>query len=50
MVGIPPEQFWNMGLPELYLAIEGYMEFNSSQKDKPMNKDELEDLMELYPD
>ena len=50
MVGIPPDQFWNMGLPELYAAIEGFMEFNGDNSEKPMGKEELHELMELYPD
>jgi len=39
-----------MGLPELYLAIEGYIDTNSSTKDSPVLADELKDLMERYPD
>lgn len=40
-----------MGLPELYLAIEGYIEANSAQdKNAPLTKDELHDMMERYPD
>jgi len=39
-----------MGLPELYLAIEGYVEANTVEKDTPLMKDELQDLMERYPD
>jgi uncharacterized phage protein (TIGR02216 family) len=50
MVGISPDQFWNMGLPELYAAIEGFYEFNGSHEEKPMDRNELKELMELYPD
>tara|TARA_R100001510_G_C7481202_1_gene93115 strand:+ start:183 stop:302 length:120 start_codon:yes stop_codon:yes gene_type:complete len=39
-----------MGLPELYLAIEGYKEANSANEESPLMRDELEDLMERYPD
>lgn len=49
-MGIPPKEFWDMGLKELYLAIEGYAEVNSDGSDTPMSRDDLGDLMELYPD
>ena len=40
-----------MGLPELYFAIEGYVEANStSDQIVPLLRDELQDLMERYPD
>jgi uncharacterized phage protein (TIGR02216 family) len=47
---IRPDDFWNMSLIEFYAAIEGFSEFHSSGKPPPMKKDELEDLMERYPD
>tara|TARA_R110000782_G_scaffold51530_1_gene111035 strand:+ start:344 stop:529 length:186 start_codon:yes stop_codon:yes gene_type:complete len=46
---IPPKDFWDMGLPELYLAIDGYVEANNMSQ-KPFGKDDLQDLMERYPD
>lgn len=39
-----------MGLPELYFAMEGYVEANSIEQNTPLLKDELQDLMERYPD
>ena len=39
-----------MGLPELYLAIEGYIQANTVEKSAPLSKEELHDLMERYPD
>lgn len=39
-----------MGLPELYLAIEGYIDANTTQTQGPLLKDELNDIMERYPD
>ena len=40
-----------MGLPELYLAIEGYTEANAvDETQTPLSRDEMEDLMERYPD
>ena len=50
VLGIPPSEFWNMGLPELYLAIDGYKEANTNEESQPLSKDELFDLMERYPD
>lgn len=50
MMGIQPDQFWNMSLKEFLLALDGFLEFNSSNKDKPLTKKELDELMELYPD
>lgn len=48
----PAESFWSMSLPELYAAIDGVAEFNSGgeQQSEPMTRDELNELMELYPD
>jgi hypothetical protein len=50
MIGWTPEVFWNATLHEVYTAIEGFMEFNGGKKDSPMTSNELQDLMELYPD
>ena len=49
-LGLSPKEFWNMGFPELYLAIEGYMEANTVQEEKRFGKDELHEMMERYPD
>ena len=38
-----------MGFIELSYAIEGFQEFNGA-KETPMQKDELQDMMEVYPD
>ena len=43
-------EFWNMSFPELYAAFEGFSEFHSGGNPPPLRKDELEGLMELYPD
>ncbi len=45
-----PDDFWNMSLVEFYAALEGFAEFNSGGAPPPLRKDELEDLMERYPD
>ena len=50
IIGIQPDQFWNMSLKELMYAIDGFIEFNGNNKSKPLTKNELNELMELYPD
>ncbi len=45
-----PATFWNLSLSELNLAIEGFREFHGGNKQKPMSKDDLKELMEIYPD
>tara|TARA_B100001093_G_scaffold345416_1_gene330110 strand:- start:1099 stop:1269 length:171 start_codon:yes stop_codon:yes gene_type:complete len=45
-----PDDFWNMSLVEFYAALDGFAEFYSSGKPPPLNKNELQDLMERYPD
>lgn len=50
-MGISPRDFWDMSLFELYAAINGFAEFHSGgRKPTPLTRDELEDLMERYPD
>ena len=50
MMGMSPATFWDLSLPELNLAIEGFREFHGGKKQKAMTKDELKELMEVYPD
>ena len=50
MIGLQPSEFWQMSVIEIHLAIEGFTEFNGAEKEKPMTNEELENLMELYPD
>jgi len=51
MMGIPPSEFWDMGMPELMIAIDGFAEFNGgSDGDDRITKDEVRDMMERYPD
>tara|TARA_R100001460_G_scaffold6862_3_gene17715 strand:+ start:547 stop:735 length:189 start_codon:yes stop_codon:yes gene_type:complete len=45
-----PEEFWNCSFEEFYSAIDGFRTFNGADRDKPMTKDELDELMELHPD
>jgi len=50
MMFMSPKDFWNLSPIELYATVEGFSEFHTSQKNKPMSRNELDDLMELYPD
>ena len=51
-MGIQPSEFWDMGMPELMLAIDGFSEFNGGgdNRDDSLTRDELKDMMERYPD
>lgn len=50
MIKMSPKDFWSMSPIEMYATVEGFIEFHTSKKDEPMSKEELDDLMELYPD
>ena len=51
MMGMSPDDFWNISPVELYAALDGFTEFNSdSSQSDPLGRDQLEELMELYPD
>ena len=50
MIGISPRDFWEMSVIEINLAIDGFREFNTVDEAKPMDTEELKNLMELYPD
>tara|TARA_R100000951_G_scaffold32405_1_gene27611 strand:+ start:2307 stop:2465 length:159 start_codon:yes stop_codon:yes gene_type:complete len=52
MMGMSPNIFWNTSPQEIYLAIDGFSEFNGGKekKEQPMDKSRLHELMELYPD
>ena len=39
-----------MSLTELNTSIDGFLEFSGNRKKDAMTKDELQELMELYPD
>lgn len=43
-------EFWGLSLQEFYLAVDGFSEFHGGNKSAPLGRDELEDLMERYPD
>jgi len=50
MIGMRPKDFWDLSPVEMYQAMKGFKQFNTTEKEKPMTHDELQDLMELYPD
>ena len=50
MMFMSPADFWNLSPKELYAAVEGFTEFHTAKSDQPMSRDELDELMELYPD
>ena len=50
MMNMRPVDFWEMSPKEMWQAIKGFKQFYASEPERPMTNDELEDLMELYPD
>tara|TARA_R100001460_G_scaffold46203_1_gene83656 strand:+ start:3533 stop:3688 length:156 start_codon:yes stop_codon:yes gene_type:complete len=50
MIGINPVVFWEMSITEISLAVKGFIEFNGGKKSGSMDKEDLEELMEMYPD
>ena len=50
MMQIPPNVVWDMSIPEITLAINGFKEYNTGKRSDPMSKSELEKLKERYPD
>lgn len=44
------QDFWEMSLQEFYAAMSGFAEFHSGGKPPPLSRNELDELMELYPD
>jgi len=50
MIGIQPDQFWNMSVNEIYIVIQGFKEYNNGKSSDPMDRDDLDKLMEMFPD
>jgi hypothetical protein len=50
MMNMRPVDFWDLSPREMYLAIRGFKQFNTSEKETPMDSNRLEELMELNPD
>ena len=49
MMGMSLTDFWSSSITEITLATNGFMEFHGSKKES-MSRDELNDMMEMYPD
>ena len=46
-----PNNFWQSSPKEIYMAIDGFMELNGTEKkEEPMTSARMRELMELYPD
>ena len=45
MIGIDSNVFWNMSITEITYAINGFTEFNGGKKERPMDKEDLNELM-----
>ena len=45
-----PDDFWNLSMMEFNSALNGFADFHSGGKPPPLSRDELDDLMERYPD
>tara|TARA_Y100000004_G_C8937642_1_gene422805 strand:- start:413 stop:589 length:177 start_codon:yes stop_codon:yes gene_type:complete len=51
MANWSPHDFWTSSPREVYMAMDGFLEFNGQKKESaPMTSDRLKELMELYPD
>ena len=51
MMHMTPNTFWRSSPQEIYMAIDGFIEFNGgAEKEEPMSKSRLNEMMELYPD
>ena len=44
-----PDDFWNLSPVEMYSVIKGFKQFHAAEQDA-MSRDELNNLMESYPD
>jgi uncharacterized phage protein (TIGR02216 family) len=49
-MGLSPRDFWDLSLQEFYAATSGFAQFHSGGKPPPLTRDELNDMMERYPD
>jgi len=50
MMHMSPSEFWQSSPKEIFIALEGFSEFNGGKNEEPMNSESLENMMELYPD
>ena len=45
-----PDVFWKFSLREWQACFKGYSEKTNGQRDQPLKKSSLDDLMERFPD
>tara|TARA_R110000744_G_scaffold138706_6_gene249569 strand:+ start:8830 stop:8982 length:153 start_codon:yes stop_codon:yes gene_type:complete len=50
MIGLNPQDFWSMSPVEIHMATNGFKEFHGGNRSDPLNKTDLDNLMELHPD
>lgn len=50
MMMMDPNVFWNLSPKEMYEAMKGFKRFHAAEQETPLSRDELDNLMELYPD
>lgn len=51
MIGQSPADFWESSHIEVVNAIRGFGDFhNAGQKEEPMTRERMQEMMELYPD
>ena len=50
MIGMRPIDFWESSPLEIYCAVDGFREWQIGESVEPLDKDDLDELMELYPD
>jgi len=50
MMNMRPIDFWDLSPREMYLSIKGFKQFHAADHETPMDRSQLDNLMELYPD
>ena len=51
MAGTRSDDFWSMSCQEMFNVIKGFKSFHAAEdKEEPMNRQRMNELMELYPD
>lgn len=49
-LGWTPDTFWNATLPELFAAMDGWNKMHGDPEEDSMSQDELDEMMERFPD
>ena len=51
VMGLAPNVFWAMTLPEFDAALEGFKEFHCAKEEtQPLGRTEMEEMMRRFPD